>query len=155
MPVVTLPWNGQTMYAPTRDEYKTMMREAAAEEARQRAADRAKKRMEFTIPIAVPGTATFIGDLVNEGYIWSLKLIGVTLAASGTVTPFKASTSGDARRPLANVSAAGTVAVFTWSSDQARLRHSDGLYLPSSSNVTEVFISGWEVPAEREAEIYD
>jgi hypothetical protein len=212
-------------------------------------ASRGKKRMEVTLPVQPASATVFLGPaevagMPEEGYIWSLKMVSATLAAAGTLIVYKATGSGDVRRPLganpvmippaytttsisgasvpssgvafqnptnqtyqvainangatiSNVSvngvtvgtAAGTyyvpaygaisvtytvatpqwtwtatqtnppaaplVQTLTWSSDAARLRHGEGLYLVASSNISEVFVGAWEVPAEMEADIYD
>ena len=145
---------GASFWAPDRDEMRGIVQAAVREEAAQRAAQTAKKRIEETIPLASPATTFFTGPLVNEGYIWSFKLAGVTLASAGTLQIYKASVSGDTRRPLFN-GASGTPQVATWSADQARIRHGEGLYLVASQNITILYVAAWEVPAEKEALIYD
>ena len=124
-------------------------------QAWERERQRGKKRMELMLPGPLPLASTFfINNIIDEGYIWSLRLASANLASSGTLVIYKATSTGDTRRPLFSGASASTQ-VATWSSDQARMRHSDGLYFSASQNITEVFISAWQVPAEREGEIYD
>jgi hypothetical protein len=161
MPDVTLPWNGQKMFAPDRGEHLAMLRETW--DAHERARQRAKKRIEITVPIQPAATSVFVGQATGnntangpeEGYVWSLKLVGITLAGTGTLTVYKASASGDVRRPLWATGTGMPVQVATWSSDQARIRHGEGIYVVGSANLTSVYLAAWEVPAEMEAEIYD
>ncbi len=123
------------------------------QEARERERMRGLKRMEWYSAV-VPATATFwTGPLVDEGYVWSLRLVGVGMSASNIFVMYRASQSGDTRRPIWVDPTAGSTHVATFSSDQARLRHNDGLYLvPSTGNVTSVYVSAWQLPAEREGE---
>ena len=152
---------GATIDALTPQELRDFFREQAEiQDARDREALRGKKRMELTIPVS--GTpATFytgsvgMGTGPEEGYVWSLKLAGITLSSSQTLVIYKASSSGDHRRPIASLAAA-SVQVATWSADQVRLRHGEELYLVAGgAGITGVFAAAWQIPAEREAEIYD
>lgn len=126
--------------------------QAAIAEAREREHARGVKRMEIFLAVT-PAAATFwTGPLVDEGYIWSLRLAGINTAGGGLPNIFRASASGDTRRPIWADPSTGTVHVATWSSDQARLRHGDGLYLSAGGNLTSIYLSAWQVPAEREYE---
>jgi hypothetical protein len=126
--------------------------QAAIEDARQREYARGLKRMETFIAV-VPAAATFFtGSLVDEGFVWSLRTAGINTAGGGLPVIYKASASGDTRRPIWVDQSTGTVHSATWSSDQVRLRHGDGLYLTSGGNLTGIWLSAWQVPAEREYE---
>ena len=131
--------------------------------ARDRESMRGKKRMELAIPVTPPATSVFVGQQLGqntgngpeEGYIWSLRMVSIVLAGTGTLTVYKGSSSGDTRRPLWATGTGQPVQVATWSSDQARIRHGEGIYIVGSANLTAVFVSAWQVPAEREGEFYD
>ena len=122
------------------------------EETRQRERLRGLKRMEFYAAVVPAATTFWTGDLVEEGYAWSLRLAGVNTANGGLPNIYRASQSGDTRRPIWADPSSGTVHVATWSSDQARLRHGDGLYFSSTGNITSIYVSAWQLPAEREGE---
>jgi len=122
------------------------------ESARERERFRGLKRMEWFSAVVPAATTFFTGALVDEGYVWSLRLAGINTASGGLPNIYRASVSGDTRRPIWADPSSGTVHVATWSSDQARLRHGDGLYLSSAGNLTGVYVSAWQLPAEREAE---
>jgi hypothetical protein len=130
------------------------------QEMRQFFQARAKKRMEVTFPVLTPATTVFLGPsevagMPEEGYIWSLKMVSVNFSATSTLNIYKATSSGDTRRPLCPTLATQTVQSFTWSSDQARLRHGEGLYLTGSANITGVYVAAWQAPSEMESEVYD
>lgn len=126
--------------------------QAAIEEARQREYARGLKRMEIYLTVSPAATTFWTGPLVDEGYVWSLRLAGINTAGGGLPNIFRASASGDTRRPIWVDPSTGTVHTATWSSDQARLRHGDGLYLSSAGNLTSLYLSAWQLPAEREYE---
>lgn len=136
---------------------------AAVVGAQLRAADRGKKRIEILIPINPASTSVFVGQANSpntangpeEGYVWSLKLVSITLSGTGTLTVYKASNSGDTRRPLWTTGTGMPVQVATWSADSARIRHGEGIYIVGSATLTSVYLAAWQVPAEMEAEIYD
>lgn len=146
----TLLRAGVEIDIPSKDE----IREQVDEALRMRVRERAKKRIELMIPVQ-PAAATFYAPGPAEGYVWSLKLVGVNLASAGNCTVYKASSTGDTRRPLGNQGNVATVQGFTWSADQARLRHGEGLYVTTSTTLTGLYLVSWQVPAELEAEIYD
>jgi len=128
-------------------------RQRDIEDARARERYRGLKRMELYLSPPASSATWFTGSLVDEGYVWSLRLASFAVSASGTFIVYRASADKDTRRPIGQDATAGTTHIATWSSDQARLRHGDGLYLvPSTGNVTGVFISAWQLPAEREGE---
>lgn len=126
--------------------------QAEIEDARQREHARGLKRMEIYVAVVPAATTFFIGSLVDEGYVWSLRLAGINTASGGLPNIYRASASGDTRRPIWADTSSGTVHTAVWSSDQARLRHGDGLYFSSTGNLTSIYVSAWQVPAEREHE---
>jgi hypothetical protein len=149
---------GAEVEIPSVHEIRGTMEEVWA--AHERAKVRGKKRMELLFPVQPAATTVFLGPadaggMAEEGYIWSLKMVSVNFSASSTLNIYKSSNSGDTRRPLCPTLAAATVQSFSWSSDAARLRHGEGLYLVGSATITGVYVAAWQVPAEQEAEIYD
>jgi len=123
------------------------------ENARDRERYRGLKRMELYLSPPASSATYFTGSLVDEGYVWSLRLAGIAMSTSNIFVMYRASTDKDTRRPIWVDPTSGSTHAATWSSDQARLRHGDGLYIvPSTGNVTGVFISAWQLPAEREGE---
>ena len=127
--------------------------QAAIAEAREREQARGLKRMELYMAVN-PAAGTFwTGPLVDEGYVWSLRLAGVNMSAANIFVMYRATQSGDTRRPVWVDPTSGSTHVATWSSDQGRLRHGDGLYVVAATgNITSLYVSAWELPAEREYE---
>ena len=122
----------------------------------------AEKPIELTIPVQPASATFFIGPnqpaatpTPQEGYVWSLKMLSVNLSATGTMNIYKSSSSGDTRRPLCPTQASNTVQSFTWSSDAARIKHGEGIYIMVSTTITGVYLHAWEVPAEKVAKLYD
>lgn len=161
--MITLPWNGASMFAPDRAEYLDMMRQAQREEAKQRAMWRTVKRVEIALPVTGSPTHIFT-DGPSEGYIWNVKLFSATLTGADTGQVYKASsdstslTAGDRQRSrLFGSWASTTFPVITWSSSQFYLKHGEGLYIETSGafRFTNYFIAAEESSAEREAVIYD
>lgn len=152
----TLLRAGVEIDIPDRSEIRHEVDEAL----RIRERDRAKKRMELMAPVASV-TAFATPGPPAEGYVWSLKLVAAQLTATGSISVYKASSSNDTRRPLGNATAPASAiggafpAVATWSSDQARIRHGEDIYIVSTVSMTGVYVAAWQVPSEMEAEIYD
>lgn len=155
---------GDQFETVTPDESRGIIRDVIREEnAALRERYRGVKRMEVTIPVATPAISVFVGGPgaagPEEGYIWSLMLAGITLSSGGNnLTIYKASASGDTRRPLAFIPApsAGSVMLATWSKSQAYLRHAEGLYLVASGGtINTVYLAGEQVPSEMEGKLYD
>lgn len=139
--------------AEMREDISAALRDVALlESAREREQARGLKRIETYIPVNPAAATFFTGPLIDEGYVWSLRLAGISTAQGGLPNIFRASGTGDTRRPIWVDQSSGTVHVATWSSDQARLRHGDGLYLTSTGNLLGIYLSAWQVPAEREYE---
>lgn len=151
----TLLRAGVEIDIPSRHEIRHEVDEAL----RMRARERAKKRMEVMVPVS--GTSASVPGPPNEGYVWSLKLAAAQLSATGSISVYKASSASDLRRPLGNAtapaSAIGTAfpAVVTWSSDQARIRHGEEIFILATVSMSGLYVAAWEAPAEMEAEIYD
>lgn len=131
--------------------------------ARERERLRGLKRIEIFIPLTGVSTV-FIGQYTNagmgngpeQGYVWSIRLVSMVLASAGTMTIYKSSSDKDTRRPLFAppqiAATTGTIQVATWSSDQARIRFGEGLYITATQNINSVYMAAWELPAEREGE---
>lgn len=136
-------------------------RQREIESARERERLRGFKRMEILVPVSPAANNIFIGQSVTanigngpeQGYVWSVRMVSITLSGTGTLTVYKSSSSADTRRPVWYAGTGQPVQVALWSSDQLRLRHGEGLYIVGSTTLTSVFISAWEVPAEREGEL--
>ena len=133
----------------------------AIEDARERARARGMKRMEILVPVSPAANNIFIGQAVTanegngpeQGYVWSVRMVSITLSGTGTLTVYKSSSSADTRRPVWYSGTGQPVQVALWSSDQLRLRSGEGLYIVGSTTLTYVFVSAWEVIAEREWEL--
>ncbi len=157
---------GAEIDVPTRAEVAEDLRsiweeQREIESARERERLRTMKRVELFIPVSPAANNVFIGQTVtaNEGngpelgYIWSVRLVSITLSGTGTLTVYKSSSSGDTRRPVFYNGTGQPVQVALWSADQLRLRPGEGLYIVGSTTLTAVFMSAWEIAAEREGEL--
>lgn len=150
---------GAEIEIPDRSEVRGIMRDELAGLYKART----KKRIEQMFPVPVPAATVFVGPAQSigpdEGYIWSLKLVSVLLVSAGHLNVYKSTSTGDRRRPLGSGNATSIGGVnpvsVTWSSDQARLRHSEGLFLEAEQNISQIYLCGWEIAAELEAEVYD
>ncbi len=131
------------------------------ESARERERLTGFKRMEILVPVSPAANNIFIGQSVTanigngpeQGCVWSVRMVSITLSGTGTLTVYKSSSSADTRRPVWYAGTGQPVQVALWSSDQLRLRNGEGLYIVGSTTLTSVFISAWQVPAEREGEL--
>jgi hypothetical protein len=101
MPTLTL--GGVKYDFPSREEIAADTHTAVRHGLEQWRSERAKKRLEETVPFNVPAASAFIGPFGSPlpGYVWSLKLVAVNLSAPGTLAVYKASSSGVTTRPLA------------------------------------------------------
>jgi hypothetical protein len=160
---------GQPIDVPTTEEIteqlggqmRAFLREQQEiENTRQRERLRGLKRIEVFMPITPSSTSVFIGQSVGtntgngpeQGYLWSVRLVSIVLAGTGTLTVFKSSSDKDTRRPIWNTGTGQQYQVATWSADQARIRFGEGLYILGSTNLSSVYMAAWELPAEREGE---
>ncbi len=161
---------GRPVEIPTADEIGSMMdgrlhefyeRQREIESARERERLKGFKRIEVFIPVSPAANNVFIGQTVAAnvgngpelGFVWSVRMVSITLSGTGTLTVYKSSTSADTRRPVWYSGTGQPVQVALWSSDQLRIRPGEGLYIVGSTTLTAVFMSAWEVPAEREGEL--
>ncbi len=161
---------GRPLEIPTADETAAAVsdrmmafyrEQRAIEDARDRERAKGMKRMEILVPVSPAANNIFIGQTVtaNEGngpelgYVWSVRMVSITLSGTGTLTVYKSSSSADTRRPVWYSGTGQPVQVALWSSDQLRLRPGEGLYIVGSTTMTYVFVSAWEVIAEREWEL--
>ncbi len=157
---------GAEIDVPTRAEVAEDLRsiweeQRQIESARERERLRTMKRVELFVPISPAANNIFIGQTItaNEGngpelgYVWSVRMVSITLSGTGTLTVYKSSSSGDTRRPVWYSGTGQPVQVALWSSDQLRIRPGEGLYLVGSTTLAGVFMSAWEIAAEREGEL--
>jgi hypothetical protein len=127
---------------------------------RERTAARGVKWMDFAIPIQ-PAAASFLVPGPEEGYAWSGKILSVTTSAAATIACYKASSTGQTARPLAQPVATVAVnsvniAVFTWSSNQGFLQHGQSIYVQTSTgNLVTVYLAAEEAIAEQAYKIFD
>lgn len=157
---------GAEIDVPTRAEVAQDLRsiwdeQREIESARERERLRSMKRVELFIPVSPAANNVFIGQTVtaNEGngpelgYVWSVRMVSITLSGTGTLTVYKSSSSADTRRPVWYAGTGQPVQVALWSSDQLRIRPGEGLYIVGSTTLTAVFMSAWQIAAEREGEL--
>lgn len=134
----------------------------AVQDARDREKLRGIKRMEYVVPVNSSGTTAFLGTSQigpEEGYLWTLMLAGIILSSGGNnLIIYKASASGDTRRPLALIPAptSGAAMVATWGKMQAVIRHGEGLYMVASGGtITSAYLAGEQVQGPMEAKLYE
>ena len=113
------------------------------------------KPLRFSLaPVAaVSGTAAYvIGQTPNEGYVWALRQLGLTMSASVSVRVGigDTGTTGPANLLLQNNITASTNPVFQWSGTQALLYPEEYpvLWASGSANVNNWCLYVVEVPAE-------
>lgn len=152
MPAVVIQ-GGMRVEIPNRDENRADFRQVIDDYERSRA--KGVKWMEEAIPITTPAT-TFFQTLSQPqpGYVWSLKIVSATLASAGTLVVYKASSSGDTRRPIANVPSS-TTPVATWSSNQGFMYTTQGIYIVAGQNITALYIAAEQSIAEQMEKIFD
>jgi hypothetical protein len=157
MPAVTIQ-GGMKVEIPNRDEIRQDFRDIWTAQEREQA--RGVKWMDFAIPIQ-PAAASTLVPGPEEGYSWSAKVLGVTLSAAATVAVYKATSTGQTTRPLAQPVASVAVnsvniAVFTWSSNQGFLQHGQDIYVQTSTgNLVTVYLAAEEAVAEQAYKIFD
>jgi len=160
MPSVTLQ-GGMRLEIPNREEIRHDM--TSVMDARERVRARSFK----PVRILQPGSGAltqFLGSFGPEqGYVWNLKLLSVQLAATGTLLAYLASsapsTSATPGRLIGNFgNATGLGQVEKWSSSQVLMQPGEGIYLVatgSGANLSQVFLTAAEVPAEMVFKAYD
>jgi hypothetical protein len=148
---------GVTFQTATPDEVRGIFREEMKEQARETERARAVKAMRRSVQLTTPaGTRLTQLDSVTPaaGYIWSVRLIGVWLAAAGTGQSFITS---DTVSTLSTQAQRQPVATFTTSAQwqvayppkgACTLSVDEGLYLNFTQNITGYILAGWEVPGE-------
>jgi|SRR5271165_2999584 len=151
---------GMHLEIPNREEIRADM--TAALDERELSRSRGFKPIRVARPGPVPAASTlFLQDAAPEsGYLWNLKLISVQLATNGTCLVYIASsapsTSSVPLRLIANLSVTTTSAyVVTFSSSQVLLLPDEGIYLNATQNISSVFLTAAEVPAEMAFKAYD
>lgn len=133
-------------------------------EAKEREAARTVKWLDFVgtglDPIAQTPQANYLIPGPDSGWAWSVKVVGVSIAAAGTVAVYKASSSKQRTRPLGvAVATAGPsstfLAVFTFSSNAGFLQHDQQIWLESTQNITTWYIGVEEAMSEAAWRIFD
>ena len=157
MPAVEIR-GGMKVEIPSRDEIRDDIRDVW--DARERDKARGVKWLDFTQPVNAAATTSTLIPGPSEGYSWSAKVLALTLAAAGTVAVYKASSTGQVNRPLAQpVTSVAVnsvnVAVFTWSSNQGYMQHGQELYVQASSTISTWYLGVEEAVAEMGWKIFD
>jgi hypothetical protein len=157
MPAVEIR-GGVKVEIPNREEIRDDIRDVW--DARERDKARGVKWLDFTQPVSAAATTSTLIAGPEEGYSWSGKVLALTLAAAGTVAVYKASSTGQVSRPLAqpvtSVAVNGiNVAVFTWSSNQGYLQHGQALYVQASATINTWYLACEQAVAEMGWKIFD
>lgn len=157
MPKLTLQ-GGMHLEIPNRDEIRTDV--ASVMDERERSRARGFKPIRIALPGPTPGAGTLYIPGPESGYVWNLKLISVQLAANGTCLVYINSSApvGGAvpLRLIASLNTATTASyVTTYSSSQILLMPDEGIYLNASQNLSAVFLTAAETPAEMVFKAYD
>lgn len=137
------------------EEYEHML------ERRERERARGIKWVEFALPFqsfplapaAAPATTITVGP--EEGYSWSVRVISSTLGSSGTLTAYKASSSGQTSRLVGFNGTSQTAQVMQFPSDTLMLQHGTAVYLVASTTLTNYYIAGWQAVAEQQWKLMD
>ena len=139
---------GQSVDLVTLEEFRELM------DARERQRARGVKWVEFAVPLpASPANTLTAGP--PEGYMWSVRVISSTLGSAGTLTAYKASSSGQTSRLLAYNSASQAPQAMQFPSDTCMLQHGTAIYLVASTTLTNYYIGGWEAVAEQQWKLAD
>ena len=157
MPVVTIQ-GGAKFEIPNRKEIREDL--AASLDEREQSRARGFKPIRIALPGPTPAVGTLYSPGPESGYVWNLKLISVQLAAAGTALVYINSSApvGGAvpLRLIANLNTATTTSyVTTFSSSQILLMPDEGIYVNASQNLSAVFMTAAETPAEMVFKAYD
>ncbi len=133
-------------------------------EAQDRAKARTVKWLDFAgtglDPIAGTAQNNYLIPGPDGGWAWSAKIIGVSLAAAGTVAVYKTSSSKQRTRPLAvGATVAGPTStnlfIATWSSNAGFLQHDQTIWVEATQNITTWFLGVEEAMSEAAWRIFD
>ena len=126
----------------------------AALDARERHRARGVKWVEFAQPLnAAPASVLTTGP--PEGFTWSVRIVSSTLGSAGTLTAYKASTTGQTSRLVGYNSTSQAPQVMYFPSDELMLQHGTNLYLVASTTLTNYYLGGWQAPAEQQWKLAD
>lgn len=123
-------------------------------DAQERTVARGVKVIRISAPGPIPAAKTlYIANGPEPGYLWSVRLLSVQLAAADTVLAYITSsapgTGATPQRLIANMSTSSANQVVTFTSASCLLNPAESIYLVAAAqNITAFFLAGWEVPAE-------
>lgn len=111
-------------------------------------------------PIAGTAQNNYLIPGPDSGWAWSVKVIGVSIAAAGTVVVYKTSSAKLRTRPIgvaASVAGPSSVnlAVFTFSSNAGFLQHDQQIWIESTQNITTWYMGVEEAMSEAAWRIFD
>jgi hypothetical protein len=128
---------------------------------RERDRARGVKWMEVALPFSAfplaPASAptTVLTAGPEEGYVWSVKILSTTLGSAGTLTVYKASSTGQTSRLVAFNGTSQTAQVAYWAANQCFLNHGQQLYLVASTSLTNYYMGAEEAIAEQAWKVFD
>jgi hypothetical protein len=121
---------------------------------RERHRARGVKWMELATPLPA-GPANVLTAGPDEGYVWSVKILSSTLGSAGTLTAYKASSTGQTSRLVGYNSASQAPQVMYWAANQLFLNHGQALYIVASTTLTNYYIGAEEAIAEQAWKVFD
>lgn len=145
---------GAVVDVPTSGEVRQAIYDAAQEMETQRlrAELRGIKPMRVSGPVTPAALTYYIANGPEVGYVWSVQLLSVQMAAAGTVlayvTSSAPSTGSTPQRLVANMSTSNANQVQPYAKNQCPVYPAESIYLVATQNITAFYMSGWEVPAE-------
>lgn len=144
----TLIRGGATLETVTLDEFREFM------DRRERDRARGVKWMEVAAPLnGAPASVLTAGP--DEGYVWSVKILSSTLGSAGTMTVYKASSTGQTSRLVAFNGTSQTAQVAYWAANQCFLNHGQQLYVVASTSLTNYYLGAEEAVAEQAWKVFD
>lgn len=121
---------------------------------RERDRARGVKWVEEAQPLpAAPANTLSVGPA--EGYVWSVKILSATLGTAGTLTVYKASSTGQTSRLVAYNSTSQLPQVCYWAANQCFLNHGQALYIVASTTLTNYYLGAEEAIAEQSWKVFD
>ena len=123
-------------------------------DSRERQRARGIKWVEFAVPLgSSPANVLTVGP--EEGYTWSVRVISSTLGSAGTLTAYKASSSGQTSRLVGFNGTSQTAQAMQYPSDTLMLQHGTAVYLVASTSLTNYYLGGWQAIAEQQWKLMD
>ncbi len=139
---------GEPLDLVTLEEFRDLL------EQRERARARGVKWVEFAVPLGTaPANQLTVGP--EEGYTWSVRVVSSTLGSAGTLTAYKASSSGQTSRLVGFNGTSQTAQAMQFPSDTLILQHGTAVYLVASTTLTNYYIGAWQAVAERVWQLMD